>query len=207
MEKYKVFIDSPKVIEGVNVFNDEDEALEHLLNGEKVARFEYGDSMSPILESGQYCVLSPIKSLDEVNIGDAVFCRVNGYLMTHMVLMKSNSSSNTPKFLISSSGLSVYGWTDEIFAIAKGIDFFEKPRVEEYNKQLVQVFLKSVDDKENKDIIDMIKENVNCEESYARYIISQCPTQIGYNVPLSYAEKLKALFEAYGAEIDIKYNI
>ena len=204
MEIKNNIVNSPKVLGGVNVFNDEDEALEHLLNGEKVARFEYGNSMSPILESGQYCILTPIKSPNDVNIGDAVFCRLNGYLMTHMVLMKSNSAFDTPKFLIASSSLNVYGWTDEVYAIAKGIEFFEKPQQDEYNSQLVKMFLNSSE--ETNEVIDVLTEMMNCEESYAKYIISQCPTQIGHNLPLPYAEHYKGLLEKVGANVEIKYS-
>ena len=124
INKFKI-VNSPKELDGIKVYNNENEALEHILMGEEVARFEFGDSMMPILESGQYCKLIPIKNEDEVKVGDAVFCNLNGYLMTHMVLMKSNSSYGKPKFLISSSGLSVYGWTEKVYAIAKGIPFIE----------------------------------------------------------------------------------
>lgn len=124
IENFKI-VKNPEELNGIKVYNNEREALRHILKGEEVARFEFGDSMMPILSSGQYCKLTPVKNTNEINVGDAVFCDLNGYLMTHMVLMKSNSSYGKPKFLISSSGLSVYGWTDKVYAIAKGIPFIE----------------------------------------------------------------------------------
>ncbi len=121
------YVHKPEKIEGINVVNNADEAVNHLKNGETVARFEYGDSMQPILKDGEYCILTPLKSLDEIKVGDAVFCKVNGFLMTHMVLAISNSNFEKPYFLISSTDLNVFGWTSDVYAIAKGTNICEKP--------------------------------------------------------------------------------
>ena len=115
-----------KEINGVKIVNDEVEALSHILDGNQVARFEYGDSMSPILDNGEYAVLTPIQDYNDIQIGDAVFCEVNGVLMTHMVWLISDSSYGVKLFLIGSSQGNLYGWTNLVYAKAKGTKIFEK---------------------------------------------------------------------------------
>lgn len=121
--KYKEY--EPISIDGIKVVQDEEEALTEILKGNQVCRFEYGDSMSPILENGEFAKLTPCKK-EDVQVGDAVFCRVNGYLMIHMV----GASTNDGKmFLITSSDLHTYGWTSEIFAKAESFGNDEYDRV------------------------------------------------------------------------------
>lgn len=123
-EKY---VKSPTEINGVRVVNNAGDAFEALMNGETVARFEYGDSMMPILRSGEYCILHPVTDTNQVNIGDAVFCKVEGYLMTHMVINKTTSHVDKPYFLIGDTNMNIYGWTSDIYAIAKGTNIVEEP--------------------------------------------------------------------------------
>lgn len=137
-EKY---VKSPKHINGVKVVNDIQEAVEELKKGNTIARFEYGDSMSPILKSGEYCIIEPIKDINGINnisVGDAVLCKVGEYLMTHMVMMISSySNCDKPYYLIGNTWMQYYGWTDEIYGIAKGTNVIEEPidlkSVEEIN--------------------------------------------------------------------------
>lgn len=116
-------IDDKIYINGVINIQDEDEVIEHLKNGVAVSRYEYGDSMSPLFVSGEYAILQPINSIDDVKIGDAVFCKVDGYYLTHLVWLKSNGYC-----LIGSSHGGLNGWTNEVYAIAtktnkiRGID-------------------------------------------------------------------------------------
>lgn len=121
------YVKNPKMLNGVVVINNAIEALDMIRSGHKVARFEFGNSMTPILNSGEYCILTPLKDGEEANIGDAVFCSVGGYIMTHMVLMKSKSAKDgKPFYLIGGSDLQIYGWTDKVYAIANGTRIFEK---------------------------------------------------------------------------------
>lgn len=122
------YVKSPKEINGVKVVNNINEAVNALLNKTPIARFEYGESMKPILNDGEYGIVYPIDSLDDVKVGDAVLCEVDGYLMTHMVIVKSESNSKTPYFLIGSSHMQLYGWTNKIYGIVIGTDVFEEPR-------------------------------------------------------------------------------
>jgi hypothetical protein len=117
-------VKNPTTICGVSVVNDILEAVNMVQNGETVARFEWGDSMQPILKNGEYGIISPVNPKD-IQIGDAVLCKVNGYLMTHMVMLKSNSAHDKPYFLIGSTSYDLYGWTSDIYGIVKGTNIFE----------------------------------------------------------------------------------
>jgi hypothetical protein len=128
------YVNSPSTItvDGVKypVVNDIREAVEMLKNGITIARFEFGDSMSPVLVSGEYCIVEPIKELEGINnigIGDAVLCKVGDHLMTHMVLMISDSAYDGTKYLIGNTWMQYYGWTDTIYGIAKGTKIIETP--------------------------------------------------------------------------------
>ena len=128
------YVNSPSTItvDGIEypVVNDIREAVEMLKNGITIARFEFGDSMSPVLVSGEYCFVEPIKELEGLNniaIGDAVLCKVGDHLMTHMVLMISDSAYNGTKYLIGNTWMQYYGWTDTIYGIAKGTNVIETP--------------------------------------------------------------------------------
>lgn len=128
MDTIKLYVKSPNKIKQFRVVNDIHEAVEELKNGNTIARFEYGDSMSPILSSGEYCVVEPIRNIEDVKQGDAVLCNVNGYLMTHMVIMVSTSAADDePYFLIGDTHMNIYGWTKEIYGIAYGTNILEVP--------------------------------------------------------------------------------
>ena len=58
--------------------------LEKLLNGETFETSEKGNSMTPILFSGQTHILAPA-TWESVKIGDAVYCKVHGNFYTHLV--------------------------------------------------------------------------------------------------------------------------
>lgn len=120
----KHIIKNPKTIDNVKVVNDIHDAVKCVRNGEMVARFEWGTSMEPVLEHGEYGIITPI-DVKDVNVGDAVLCEVNGFLMTHMVIIKSDSHKDTPQFLIGSTKFELYGWTDKIYGIVKGTKIFE----------------------------------------------------------------------------------
>jgi len=58
--------------------------LERLQNGETFETSEKGNSMTPILKSGQKHILAPT-TLENVAVGDVVYCKVNGNFYTHLV--------------------------------------------------------------------------------------------------------------------------
>jgi hypothetical protein len=80
--------------------------------------------MHPVLKNGEYGILVPI-TIDQVNIGDAVLCEVNGHLMTHMVLMISDSAKDGRKVLIGDTWMRYYGWTDKVYAGVIGTNILE----------------------------------------------------------------------------------
>lgn len=111
------------------------EILDELNKGNNVARYEYGDSMMPLLQSGEHCLLIPANKTT-IEVGDAVFCEVNGYVMTHMVMMISKIQ-NKPMYLIGSPNyneftgqFTMYGWTSNVFAKAIGTKIIHQNRGE-----------------------------------------------------------------------------
>lgn len=123
-------------LDGIRVVQDEEEAAKALANGETVCRFEYGDSMHPILRHGEYAKLTPVTDKSQVKRGDAVFCRMppfkgegmsEGYLMTHMVWEISDCGHDGELwFKIGSTSTSIYGWTKDILAIATGMNYADE---------------------------------------------------------------------------------
>ena len=74
-------VNFPQEINGIRVVQSDEEVVKALKNGETVCRYEWGDSMTPVLKNGEYANLTPIKDINEVQRGDAVFCRMpEGYI-------------------------------------------------------------------------------------------------------------------------------
>lgn len=136
MNRFKRFVNSPKEIDGIEVVQDINEAVKATNEGRTVCRYEYGDSMTPILRHGEYAKLIPISENTEIKRGDAVLCKLDNeydfsapFYMTHMVWEISNSSYNgKPWYKIGSSSTSIYGWTQDIYALAVGMNVFEDDR-------------------------------------------------------------------------------
>ncbi|MEO6302384.1 MAG: hypothetical protein ABIP51_04370 [Bacteroidia bacterium] len=61
--------------------------LEKLQNGETFITSEKGNSMVPLITSGQEHELSPI-TIDKVEVGDIVYCKYKGNFYTHLVKAK-----------------------------------------------------------------------------------------------------------------------
>lgn len=121
------YVKNPTTVHGIKVVNNIEQAVEELKKGHTIARFEFGDSMMPILKNGEYGIATPIQNLNEVSVGDAVVCEVNGHLMTHMVVLISESHAETPYFLIGSTWMNFYGWTNKIYGIVKGTNVCQEP--------------------------------------------------------------------------------
>jgi len=83
--------------------------LEKLLAGETITTSEKGNSMVPLIESGQEHILSPI-SYDKCEVGDIVYCRVKGRYYTHKVLAVSNRGLK-----IGNNKGGVNGWTKAVY--------------------------------------------------------------------------------------------
>lgn len=124
MEFKTLKIDSlPPVLDGYPIVQDIEKAVK-CLKEEKVpiARYEFGYSMMPILRSGQFCKITPFETDDEIEVGDALFCNVNGYVGTHMVLVKSKIDPDNIWYLIASTDGTPLGWTDTVYGKATAMN-------------------------------------------------------------------------------------
>ncbi len=91
--------------------------LEKLENGESFITKEKGNSMVPLIKSGQDHLLSPIK-WHECEVGDIVYCKVKGSFYTHLVKSKSLEKG----LLIGNNKGGINGWTKSVFG--KVIDVY-----------------------------------------------------------------------------------
>lgn len=86
--------------------------LEKLQNGETFITSEKGNSMVPLIYSGQEHRLRPI-TWEETNVGDIVYCKVKGSYYTHIVKAKNNEKG----CLIGNNKGGLNGWTKQIYGI------------------------------------------------------------------------------------------
>jgi hypothetical protein len=84
--------------------------LERLQKGETVITSEKGNSMLPLIKSGQDHKLAPA-TLDDVEIGDIVYCKVRGKFYTHLVKAKDDVKG----CLIGNNRGHINGWTKQIY--------------------------------------------------------------------------------------------
>lgn len=88
------------------------------MNGETFITSERGNSMTPIIKSGQEHKLAPIKKWEDCEVDDIVYCKVKGNFYTHLVKAKNNDKG----LLIGNNKGGVNGWTKQIFG--KVIEIF-----------------------------------------------------------------------------------
>jgi len=83
--------------------------LDRLQSGETFITSEKGNSMSPRIKSGQEHKLSPA-TIDDINVGDIVYCKVKGNFYTHIVKAKGEKGC-----LIGNNRGGINGWTKCIY--------------------------------------------------------------------------------------------
>lgn len=83
---------------------------EQLLEGKTIVTKEKGNSMVPLIYSNQEHILEPIKSWEEINVGDIVYCKVSGKWFTHLVTAKDNQRG----LQISNNKGHINGWTKHV---------------------------------------------------------------------------------------------
>ena len=83
---------------------------QRLENGETFVTSEKGNSMKPLINSGQEHKLAPAKWQD-IEVGDIVYCKVGKYYYTHLVTAKNN----TRGLQISNNHGYVNGWTKKVY--------------------------------------------------------------------------------------------
>lgn len=110
-----------ETVNNIKVVQDNEEIKTALLNGEEVMHWEFGDSMFPMLLSGEYCHIKPLTEERQPKIGDALFCGFKSgpreYLMVHRCtdIIERN---NQKYYLISTTEGTMYGWTPLVYGIA-----------------------------------------------------------------------------------------
>lgn len=84
--------------------------LEKLQNGESFKTSEKGNSMVPLIKSGQEHMLEPVEIKDVV-VGDIVYCKVRGNFYTHLV------KAIDPKkgCQIGNNKGNINGWTKQVY--------------------------------------------------------------------------------------------
>lgn len=86
--------------------------LERLQNGESFITSEKGNSMVPLIKSGQKHKLAPA-TWEEVEVGDIAYCKVKGSFYTHLVTAKDDKKGCQ----ISNNKGRVNGWTKAVFGV------------------------------------------------------------------------------------------
>lgn len=84
--------------------------LERLQKGETFITREKGNSMVPIIASRQDHKLAPV-TIDEVKVGDIVYCKVKGNFYTHLVKAKEEKKG----CLIGNNRGGINGWTRQVY--------------------------------------------------------------------------------------------
>lgn len=84
--------------------------IEKLSKGEEFVTSEKGNSMTPLINSGQKFKLTPI-SWEEVEVGDIVFCKVKKSIFTHIVKAKDSARG----VLIGNNHGKINGWTKKVY--------------------------------------------------------------------------------------------
>ena len=84
--------------------------LERLQNGESFVTKEHGNSMVPLIKSGQEHKLSPV-DIKDVEVDDIVYCKVKGNFYTHIVKAKDVNKG----CLIGNNKGGINGWTKQVF--------------------------------------------------------------------------------------------
>lgn len=85
--------------------------LEALQKGESIVTSEKGNSMVPLIFSGQEHKVDPVDSWEEVEIDDIVYCKIRGRYYTHLVKAKDNKKG----CLIGNNKGGTNGWTKQVF--------------------------------------------------------------------------------------------
>jgi len=84
--------------------------IDALAEGKTIETSEKGNSMTPLIKSGQKFILEPI-TWDRCEIGDIVFCKCRGNHFTHLVTAKNDEKGCQ----ISNNHGFVNGWTKRVF--------------------------------------------------------------------------------------------
>ncbi len=84
--------------------------LEKLNNGETIVTSEKGNSMVPLIKSGQDHKLAPA-TWEQVEVGDIVYCKCRGRFFTHLVKAKNDVKGCQ----IGNNKGHINGWTKQVY--------------------------------------------------------------------------------------------
>lgn len=84
--------------------------LERMQNGETFITSEKGNSMVPLIKSGQDHKLAPA-TWEQVKDGDIVYCKVKGRFLTHLIKGKNDDKG----VLIGNNKGGINGWTKQVY--------------------------------------------------------------------------------------------
>ena len=92
---------------------------DHLRAGETCKVTGYGNSMVPILKSGQSVICIPVKEETALNKRDIVLCKVNGHFYLHLI----HAIRNDKTYLIGNNHGHMNGWVNKnnIFGVVAEI--------------------------------------------------------------------------------------
>lgn len=142
----KRIVNEPTEIDGFRVIQDTKEMEEALKRGESFYHWEFGNSLTPLIKNREYCFVKPCTP-SVVKRGDCVFCVIENeygdeYPMIHQVWEISDASHTDELwFKIGSTSSTVFGWTKQVYGIAKGTNIFQEltPKFEKFLKnQLIE---------------------------------------------------------------------
>ena len=88
------------------------QAAQALQQGATVNIRPRGNSMRPLIHSGQECVITPAVG-QRIERGDVVLCKVRGRYLLHKVTGVSGRGSETVEYRISNNRGRVNGWAPE----------------------------------------------------------------------------------------------
>jgi hypothetical protein len=144
-------VDAPVGNQGMNLHNDR--VISGLRDGRVTAQTASGNSMRPVILSGQRKILVPVLTGDEASglgarpfdpeqlcevgdllyltpenlrVGDAVHCKVGSSIFTHEII-EIRGEPGWPEFLIGRHDGKLNGWTRDIYG--------KCVRVEPYNER------------------------------------------------------------------------
>lgn len=81
--------------------------VQALKEGKTIKFRPHGNSMVPIIQSGQLVTIAPITEQDIINVNDVVLCKVNGRQMLHKV----TAIGSDGRYQISNNHGHINGWT------------------------------------------------------------------------------------------------
>ena len=87
-------------------FREDKISADHLLNGETIVIYGFGNSMDPILKNAQPVLVEPINYQTKLKKNDIVFCRIGGYYYLHKIIAIKNNMS----FQIGNNRGLINGW-------------------------------------------------------------------------------------------------